>query len=89
MRLTDDRINFLSHHIVKTLVREGLAAFSDEAHTSQEIKKLMIKFLKAEEVIDQKVRTKVASIKRNIPEGSNEWDALFEQFYREEMTKIK
>ncbi|OGQ48161.1 MAG: hypothetical protein A3I09_05180 [Deltaproteobacteria bacterium RIFCSPLOWO2_02_FULL_47_10] len=89
MRLTDDRINYLSHHIIRTLVREGLVSIADEAGTVQDVKKVMIKFIKAEEAIDQTVRTKIASIKRGIPEGSREWDVLYEQYYNEEMNKLK
>lgn len=89
MRLTDDRINYLSHHIIRALVREGLVSVSDEAGTVQDVKKTMIKFIKAEATIDQTVRSKIASIKRGIPEGSREWDILYEQYYSEEMNKLK
>ncbi len=88
MRLTDDRINFLSHHIITAMVRERLIKTDDEAHSAQEIKKIMTLFLKHEEGIDQKVRTKIATIKRGIPEHSREWDVLYEQYYNEEMNKL-
>lgn len=88
MRLSDERINYLSHHIISTLKREGLIFVSDESMLVQESKKVMIKFLKNEEAIDQKVRTKILSIKRGIPEGSREWDVLYEQYYNEEMDKL-
>lgn len=88
MRLTDERITFLSHHIVKVIIREKLINQTDEAALSQETKKMIIKFLKEEELVDQKIRTKISSIKRGIPEGSREWDVLYEQYYSEEMTKM-
>lgn len=89
MRLTDDRINYLSHHLVKTLAREGLVNVADEAVEAQDVKRVMIKFMRTEESIDQKVRAKITSIKRGIPEGSSEWDILYEQYYNEEMNKLK
>lgn len=89
MRLTDDRINYLAHHIVNVLMREKAISLTDESAAAQEVKKLMIKFLKNEEVVDQKVHAKIASIKRSIPEGSREWDILYEQYYDEEMNKLK
>lgn len=88
MRLTDDRIGFLSHQIIKSLVRQGLITTTDEAGVSQEIKKLMTKYLQHEEAIHKKIEAKIASIKRNIPEGSREWDILYEQYYNEEMGKM-
>lgn len=89
MRLSDERINFLSHHIISTLVRERLIDVESESAESQEIKKLMIHFIKSEDAVDQKVRDKIASIKRGIPEHSREWDVLYEQYYSEEMNKLK
>lgn len=89
MRLSDERINFLSHHLVTTLAREGLIKSGDEAAMSMDIRKIMIRFIKDEEAVDQKIRTKIASIKRGIPEHSREWDVLYEQYYNEEMNKMK
>ena len=89
MRLTDERITFLSHHIMSVLVREKMIKSADEAAMSQEAKKLIIKFLKDEEAVDQKARAKIATIKRGIHEGSREWDVLYEQYYNEEINKVK
>lgn len=89
MRLTDDRISYLSHHIISALVREKMLIPAGEETLVQETKKILIKFLKGEEAIDQKVRTKISSIKRNILEGTEEWNILYEQYYNEEMSKLK
>lgn len=88
MRLSDERINHLSQNIVKTLIREGLIKNADESSTSCEVRIMFAKFLKNEEAVDQKVRTKISTIKRNIPEGSKEWDILYEQYYNDEMDKF-
>ena len=88
MRLTDERINYLSRHIVNVMVREGLIETDDESLAAQDITKIMIKFLNHEETVDNKVRAKIASIKRGIPEHSREWDVLYEQYYNEEMNKL-
>ena len=88
MRLSDERISYLSHQIISTLRRDGLLSISDEQLLVQETKKVMIKFVKDEEAADQKVRTKILSIKRGVPEGSREWDVLYEQYYNEEMNKL-
>jgi hypothetical protein len=88
MRLTDDRINYLSHHIIRTLMREGMVK-GDESLLTVEIKKAMIRFIKEEEAVDGRVRSKIATIKRGIPEHSREWDILYEKYYDEEMNKMK
>jgi hypothetical protein len=88
MRLSDDRISFLSHHIVRTLIKESLVKIPDELEAVQDFKKTITKFLQSEEKVDQSVRAKIATIKRGIPEGSREWDILYEQYYNEEMNKF-
>lgn len=88
MRLTDERITFLSHHIVRVLTRERMIS-GDESALSVLAKKTIINFLKNEALIDERVRAKIMSIRRNIPEGSREWEVMYEQFYGEEMNKLK
>lgn len=89
MRLSDERINYLSKHIVTTLEREKMIDIMSETMTTQEVRLVIVKFLKNEEAIDQKIRTKIATIKRNIPEHSKEWEILYEQYYNEEMSKLR
>jgi hypothetical protein len=38
--------------------------------------------------IDQAARLKVASHKKNIPEGSQEWEILYRKYYQEEVKKL-
>ena len=42
-----------------------------------------------EEELEEGVRRKIAHQKRDIPEGSAEWDLLFRKYYDEEMKKIR
>ncbi len=88
MRLSDERINYLAHHIVKTLKKDGVINVSDTAVTAQEVKKSVIKFMQTEHSIDEKVRTKISTLKRGVFEGSHEWEILYEQYYNEEMNKL-
>ena len=43
--------------------------------------------MKDDEVIDVEVRRKIESQKRDIPEGSEEWDILYRKYYDEEMSR--
>lgn len=87
MKTSDGRINYLSRNIALKLTSEGLVNAGDLDGLSREIKKGFNFFLKDLEEIDKKVRSKIASIKRGIPEGSNEWDILYRQYYNEEVEK--
>jgi uncharacterized protein len=41
-----------------------------------------------EEKVDRAARDKIRSIKRDIPEGSEEWDLLHQRYYTEELRKL-
>jgi len=42
-----------------------------------------------EEEIEELVRRKIPSQKRDIPVGSSEWEVLFRKYYEEEVNKIR
>jgi hypothetical protein len=48
----------------------------------------MTELLTAEEKVDRVARDKVRSQKREIPEGSEEWDLLHKRYYAEELKKL-
>jgi hypothetical protein len=52
-----------------------------------EIARLMQDILMKEEAIDKQAQKKVGSIKRDIPEGSEEWTVLYRRYYDEEMKR--
>jgi hypothetical protein len=53
-----------------------------------EIVRAMTELLTAEEKVDRVARDKVRSQKREIPEGSEEWDLLHKRYYAEELKKL-
>lgn len=85
MRISDDRLNYLSHQIVDIL--KGRAVVADEAKTLSGVKKSMREFGELIDAIDGTVRKKIESLKRNVPEGSREWDLLYRQYADEELAK--
>jgi hypothetical protein len=89
MRLTEDRISHLSHLILNGLVDQGFVFIReiDEGTVRNRIKKVFVEELQIEDAVDDKVRAKIASYKRSIPEGSNEWHILYQRFYNENMGK--
>ena len=87
MNLSDDRINFLSHEILKTLQTKGGAKYPEEAKALAGIKQAFHQFGSLLESVDTQIRNKIGTLKRNIPEGSREWDLLYRQYFDEELSK--
>ncbi len=89
MKLSRDKINDISHKIV-TALRKGrdfrLKKESNEVRL--EVVRIMTELLLAEEKVDRAARTKIRSQKRDIPEGTEEWDLLHRRYYAEEMKKL-
>lgn len=85
MRLTEEKVLHITNLIVNGLKAEGLVEFGDEIAARKEIKAAILDYLRLEEVIDAKVRAKIASYRRTIPEGSGEWEVLYRKFYAQEM----
>ena len=53
-----------------------------------EIVRVMTELLTAEEKVDRSARQKIRSQKRDIPEGTEEWDLLHRRYYSEELKKL-
>lgn len=87
MRISDGRINYLSRRIAEALVSGQMAGEGDPDRLSREVKRGLNFYIQQEAAIDQKVRKKIGSLRRGVPEGSDEWDILYRQYYEEEMEK--
>jgi len=89
-KLNRDKVIELSHRIVKELGQtKGLIEFvGDKNDVRLEIVREFQALLRAEYKLDQSVRTKIKSQRREIVEGSAEWDILFRKYYSEEMRKF-
>lgn len=87
MKLSDDRINNLSHKILKALKVQGQAQYPDETKALHGIKQAIHDFGAILDGIDAAVRKKIASMKRQILDGSQEFEVLYRQYFDEELTK--
>ena len=89
MRLSRDKINDLSHKIVSELRKSReFRMKKDPNDVRLEIVKSITEFLSLEDKIDRAARTKIKSQKREIAEGSEEWDLLLKRYYAEELKKF-
>jgi hypothetical protein len=85
VQLSDDRISHLSHRILERI--RDLVGMPDEERALREIKRRMTSVLKEDDMIDSLVRQKIASLKRGVPVGGNEWDILYRKYYEEEVAR--
>ena len=89
MKLSRDKITDISHKLVSALrkMRE-VRVKKDPNDVRLEIVRAMSELLVLEEKIDRASRDKIRSQKREIPEGSEEWDILQKRYYAEELKKF-
>ncbi len=88
MRLSRGKTVQLSHVIIKSLVENDNVEFIEDRDTiRQKIVDYLQALLREEELVDLEVRKKIASQKKEILEGSEEWDLLYRRHYAEELKK--
>ncbi len=84
MILSEDRQSYWAHLMTDGVYNEDLVDFTDEDQALRAAKRAIAEFVKEESDIDTHARTKVASLKRGVVEGSPEWDILYKKYYEEE-----
>jgi hypothetical protein len=88
LKLSREKILHLSHLILRYMDREDALEYFDEPQeVRQTIVRIITEEIRADEMIDAIVRRKIESQKRNIPEGSSEWDVLYRKYFEEEVVK--
>ncbi|HET6199973.1 MAG: DUF507 family protein [Candidatus Acidiferrales bacterium] len=89
MRLSREKTVRLSHRIIDFLVTVDDLDFVEDRDTiRQEIVTILQELLKQEEQVDTEVRAKIASQKKEILEGSEEWDILYRRYYSESLKRM-
>jgi hypothetical protein len=89
MKLSRDKINDLSHKIVSALRKSREVRLKrDPNEVRLELVKMMTELLQTEEKVDRAARTKIRTQKREITEGTEEWDLLHKRYYAEELKKL-
>ena len=90
MKLSRDKVTDMSHRIVEMLrkSRDLRLKDKDPNNVRLEILRHMTELLMAEDKVDRTARQKIKSQKREVPEGSEEWDLLHRRYYSEELKKL-
>lgn len=89
MRLSREKIVRLSHQITEVLVSSDEVEFIDDRDTiRQQIVTILTAMLRDEEKIELEVRKRITSQKKEILEGSEEWDVLHKKYYQDELRRL-
>jgi hypothetical protein len=89
MRLSREKIIRLSHQITEVLVSSDDVEFVEDRDTiRRQIVEILNGTLREEEKIEADVRKKITSQKKEILEGSEEWDVLYRKYYADELRRM-
>ena len=89
MRVSRDKVNKLAHTVADTLAEVPECDFLEDRNTiRQEARKILTKLLMDEMKLDAGARQKIASQRKIIVEGSQEWDILYRKYYNDEVKKL-
>jgi hypothetical protein len=89
MKLSRDKVIDMSHKIVSTLRKARQVRLKrDPNEVRLELVREITALLQTEEKVDRAAREKIRSQKREIPEGSEEYDLLLRRYYADELKKL-
>jgi hypothetical protein len=90
MRLSHERCVHLSHLVVNFFEDDDRVEFLEDPN---DVRLKILQILEAEmarqDELEESIRKRILSQKRDIPEGSAEWDILFRKYYEDEMKKVR
>jgi hypothetical protein len=89
VRISRDKLNKLAHTVADSLAEIPECDFLEDRNTiRQEARKALEKLLMEETKLDAAARLKIASQRKIIVEGSQEWDILYRKYYNDEVKKL-
>jgi hypothetical protein len=89
MKLSRDKITDISHKVIAAMRKSrDLRMKKDQNDARLEVVKVFTEILHVEDKADRAARDKVRSMKRDIPEGSEEWDILQKRYYTDELKRF-
>jgi hypothetical protein len=88
LKLTREKINHLSKQILNALLEDDrIEYFIEENDLRLQIVKTLTDELNLEDEMDTAVRKTISSYGRDIREGTEEWDIVYQRHYEEENKK--
>ena len=90
MKLSHERCVHLSHLLINAMEDDdGIEFMGDLNDIRLRILSILESELIKEDEMEETIRRKIAAQRRDLPEGSAEWDLLFRKYYDEEVKKVK
>ena len=90
MKLSHERCVHLSHLLINAMEDDdGIEFLGDLNDIRLRILNILESELIKEDEMEEAIRRKIATQRRDLPEGSAEWDLLFRKYLEEEVKKVK
>ena len=89
MKLSRDKINEISHKLLASLKKSRdcrLRRYQNDVR--MEIVRVFSDILQNEDRADKAARAKIRTLKKEVPEGTEEWDLLHKRYYAEELKSL-
>lgn len=89
MIISDDRQKHFAHILIDGLWGDEYIDFDEDGEEViiREAKRVINQWVNEQGDIDQEVRGKINTLKRDVPEGSSEWKILYNKYYADEMSR--
>jgi uncharacterized protein len=89
MKLSRDKVNDISHKLVTAMKKSRVIRLrKDQNEVRLAIVAAVTEILTIEDKVDRAAKTKIRSQKREVPEGTEEWDLLHKRYYADELKKL-
>jgi hypothetical protein len=89
MRLSREKIVRISHQLTDVLVASDEVEFVEDRDTiRRHVVDIITATLREEEKADLEARKRITSQKKEILEGSEEWDLLYRKYYADELRRM-
>lgn len=85
--LSEERQTHFAHLIIDGIWNDDLVDYTDEDMALKIAKRAITKFVKEFADMDTKVRGMIQSLKRDVPEGSPEWDIMYSKYFEQEISR--
>ena len=90
MRLSREKVVHISHLIIEYLEKDPEITLKDDRNFIRNyIVEVLLKQLAKDEEMEETAKQRIRSMKKNVVEGSRDWDILLWKYYQEELDKLR
>lgn len=85
--LSEERQSHFANILINGVWNDDLVEYTDDDMAIKLARKAISLFVKEFADIDIKVRGMIQTLKRDIPEGSPEWDVMYSKYFEQEVSR--